>query len=165
MVLLLRVFCSLLSSFQCSTINIISYSTDTEYPAVTIVLELLVLECNMRLACSYDVFCPRCMQVSVSSPDEFQCPPNKWKGRFSYPDLRNHTAEEEFKNGKGFIYYQHLRKAGGTGFCEMASRQDRKSTLNTIMLSLWHILSIILMLLLWPVVLLLTVRLVSYLHY
>lgn len=39
------------------------------------------------------------------------------------PDLRDHSKEEAFKAGQGFIYYQHLRKAGGTGFCEMADRQ------------------------------------------
>lgn len=58
----------------------------------------------------------------MDSPDRFQCPTSK-ADRFSLPDMRDHNTEEEFKAGKGFIYYQHLRKAGGTGFCEMAGRQ------------------------------------------
>lgn len=59
-------------------------------------------------------------QVSVESPEDFVCPPKD--ERFSEPDLRDHQREKDFKEGKGFVYYQHLRKAGGTGFCEMASR-------------------------------------------
>ncbi|CAM9914593.1 unnamed protein product [Ascophyllum nodosum] len=61
------------------------------------------------------------LQVCVASPDHFHCPPRE-EERFSLPDARNRTVEREFKEGKGFIYYQHLRKAGGTGFCEMAGR-------------------------------------------
>eukprot|EP00903_Cladosiphon_okamuranus_P017092 g15749.t1 len=60
-------------------------------------------------------------KVAVDSPDRFQCPTSEAE-RFSLPDRRDHASEEAFKAGKGFIYYQHLRKAGGTGFCEMASR-------------------------------------------
>lgn len=58
----------------------------------------------------------------MDSPENFVCPPED--ERFSEPDLRDHQREREFREGKGFIYYQHLRKAGGTGFCEMATRQD-----------------------------------------
>ncbi|CAM9519665.1 unnamed protein product, partial [Hapterophycus canaliculatus] len=61
-------------------------------------------------------------KVAVESPDRFQCPVNE-ADRFSVPDLRDHDKEEAFKAGQGFIYYQHLRKAGGTGFCEMAGRR------------------------------------------
>eukprot|EP00752_Nemacystus_decipiens_P012166 g10785.t1 len=60
-------------------------------------------------------------KVAVDSPDRFQCPINEAE-RFSLPDMREHRSEEAFKAGQGFIYYQHLRKAGGTGFCEMAGR-------------------------------------------
>lgn len=60
------------------------------------------------------------LNVSVESPEDFVCPPKD--ERFSEPDLRDHQREKDFKEGKGFVYYQHLRKAGGTGFCEMASR-------------------------------------------
>lgn len=60
--------------------------------------------------------------MAVDSADKFQCPPSE-AGRFSLPDLRDHSKEEAFKAGQGFIFYQHLRKAGGTGFCEMAGRQ------------------------------------------
>eukprot|EP00904_Undaria_pinnatifida_P002101 jgi/Undpi1/11892/HiC_scaffold_4.g01591.m1 len=41
--------------------------------------------------------------------------------------MRNHEVEAAFKAGNGFIYYQHLRKAGGTGFCEMAGRNMDQS--------------------------------------
>lgn len=66
------------------------------------------------------------LKVSVSSPDKFQCPQDEAE-RFSYPDVRNHVNEDAFKKGNGFIYYQHLRKAGGTGFCEMAGRNMVKT--------------------------------------
>lgn len=58
----------------------------------------------------------------MDSPGRFQCPVSE-ADRFSFPDLRDHDKEDAFKAGQGFIYYQHLRKAGGTGFCEMAGRQ------------------------------------------
>jgi len=61
-------------------------------------------------------------KVDVESPAKFQCPPLEAE-RFSLPDRRDHQNEHKFKTGQGFIYYQHLRKAGGTGFCEMASRR------------------------------------------
>ncbi|CAM9474717.1 unnamed protein product [Ectocarpus fasciculatus] len=59
--------------------------------------------------------------TAVGSPDKFECP-DREADRFSLPDLRDHDKEEAFKAGQGFIYYQHLRKAGGTAFCDMASR-------------------------------------------
>lgn len=62
------------------------------------------------------------LQVAVQSPDRFQCPADE-ADRFSLPDIRDHDKEEAYKAGQGFIYYQHLRKAGGTGFCEMAGRR------------------------------------------
>ncbi|CAB1119605.1 unnamed protein product [Ectocarpus sp. CCAP 1310/34] len=62
------------------------------------------------------------LQVAVDSPDKFECP-DREADRFSSPDIRDHDDEEAFKAGRGFIYYQHLRKAGGTAFCDMASRQ------------------------------------------
>ena len=40
--------------------------------------------------------------------------------RISLPDRRNHTASQRFREGHGMIYFQHLRKAGGTHFCKMA---------------------------------------------
>lgn len=65
------------------------------------------------------------LQVAVESPDRFQCPGTEAE-RFSLPDLRDHEKEAAFKEGQGFIYYQHLRKAGGTGFCEMAGRRVKR---------------------------------------
>jgi hypothetical protein len=42
--------------------------------------------------------------------------------RISKPDRRNHTRSALFRNnGDGtFLYFQHLRKAGGTHFCTLA---------------------------------------------
>lgn len=62
------------------------------------------------------------LQVAVDSPDEFECPERE-ADRFSLPDVRDHDNEEAFKAGQGFIYHQHVRKTGGTAFCDMASRQ------------------------------------------
>ncbi|CAM9814042.1 unnamed protein product [Ectocarpus sp. 12 AP-2014] len=65
-------------------------------------------------------------EIAVDSPDRFQCPASE-ADRFSLPDIRDHVREKDFKSGEGFIYYQHLRKAGGTGFCEMAGRRERQN--------------------------------------
>ena len=32
-------------------------------------------------------------------------------------DTRNKSAEAEFRKNKGFIFFQHISKAGGTYFC------------------------------------------------
>lgn len=40
--------------------------------------------------------------------------------RISSPDQRNHTASQRFRDGHGMIFFQHLRKAGGTHFCSLA---------------------------------------------
>ena len=49
----------------------------------------------------------------------FPCP----KQRITLPDIRNMTAAENYRQGtRGwFIFFQHLRKAGGTQFCSLAS--------------------------------------------
>lgn len=57
----------------------------------------------------------------------FPCPFNK---RITLPDLRNHTKGQAFRDGKPgtFLFFQHLRKAGGTHFCSLAeSNLDRKA--------------------------------------
>ncbi|CAN0045241.1 unnamed protein product, partial [Discosporangium mesarthrocarpum] len=59
----------------------------------------------------------------IENLDDFTCPEEA--NRVSEPDLRNRTAEENFKAGGGFIYFQHLRKAGGTGFCDLAKRREK----------------------------------------
>ena len=46
----------------------------------------------------------------------FACPTD----RISHPDLRNHTQDQDFRDGHGFLFFQHLRKAGGTNFCSLA---------------------------------------------
>jgi hypothetical protein len=42
--------------------------------------------------------------------------------RISLPDRRNHTRSFQFRNNVSgtFLYFQHLRKAGGTHFCTLA---------------------------------------------
>jgi len=51
----------------------------------------------------------------------FTCPPKEQ--RLSFPDQRNATKAQAFRdNTKGyFIFFQHLRKAGGTNVCTMAT--------------------------------------------
>jgi hypothetical protein len=48
----------------------------------------------------------------------FPCP----KDRITLPDQRNHTKGDSFRsNTPGyFLFFQHLRKAGGTNFCTLA---------------------------------------------
>jgi hypothetical protein len=55
------------------------------------------------------------------SLDEFEklfgtCPAD----RISLPDQRDHAKAAAFRKGTGFLFFQHLRKAGGTHFCTMA---------------------------------------------
>jgi len=51
----------------------------------------------------------------------FVCPVNV-EQRIDYPSIVKKTNAERFRNGDpdAFVFYQHLRKAGGTGFCELA---------------------------------------------
>lgn len=51
----------------------------------------------------------------------FKCPSSK-QHLISYPDLVDHSRTKAFKSKEksSWILYQHLRKAGGTGFCELA---------------------------------------------
>jgi hypothetical protein len=48
----------------------------------------------------------------------FSCPDD----RITLPDRRNHDKAEAFRNGTltHFLFFQHLRKAGGTNFCALA---------------------------------------------
>lgn len=57
----------------------------------------------------------------------FPCPESKY--RLTLPDQRNVTRVEEFRNGTGFLFFQHLRKAGGTNFCTLATRNLPKHAL------------------------------------
>ena len=51
----------------------------------------------------------------------FPCPSNH---RITLPDQRNHTKALAFRNNEPgtFLFFQHLRKAGGTHFCSLAER-------------------------------------------
>jgi hypothetical protein len=62
------------------------------------------------------------LEVNVR-PTEFKCPLSL-EGRLDYPDLVNHTRATAFRQGDptSWIFYQHLRKAGGTGFCDLAKQ-------------------------------------------
>ena len=58
--------------------------------------------------------------VNVESVEAFACPvPAE---RLTQPDLRRMEIAAQFREGKGFVFFQHLRKAGGTGFCDLAAR-------------------------------------------
>ena len=48
----------------------------------------------------------------------FSCPDD----RITLPDQRNHDKAQAFRNGTltHFLFFQHLRKAGGTNFCALA---------------------------------------------
>ena len=48
----------------------------------------------------------------------FSCPVD----RITLPDQRNHDKAQAFRNGTltHFLFFQHLRKAGGTNFCALA---------------------------------------------
>ncbi|KAG5175751.1 hypothetical protein JKP88DRAFT_337460, partial [Tribonema minus] len=52
----------------------------------------------------------------------FKCPPRA--ERWSEPDVRDLSAAEAFRGGDSgaFLYFQHMRKAGGTAICDLAKR-------------------------------------------
>lgn len=57
----------------------------------------------------------------VQNADEFQCPHHSSDRLTSLSNV-NYTRAKDFRDGKegSWIFYQHLRKAGGTGFCDLA---------------------------------------------
>jgi hypothetical protein len=58
---------------------------------------------------------------NVHNISSFGCPSPS--GRLTRPDLRQMESATAFRDeGSGFIFFQHLRKAGGTGFCDLAKR-------------------------------------------
>jgi hypothetical protein len=63
------------------------------------------------------------LHVNIADPHEFTCPDDK-HSRLDYPSLINEQNLKAFRDGVegSFIFYQHLRKAGGTGFCDLAQR-------------------------------------------
>ena len=59
--------------------------------------------------------------VNIEHPSLFTCPIEQ--ERITMPDFRHQEVIRRFREeGKGFIFFQHLRKAGGTGFCDLAQR-------------------------------------------
>lgn len=47
---------------------------------------------------------------------DFRCPRRR---RFAMHDHRNASRHARFKRGDGLLFYQHLRKAGGSSFCAL----------------------------------------------
>ncbi|VEU42957.1 unnamed protein product [Pseudo-nitzschia multistriata] len=60
----------------------------------------------------------------------FPCPGNEGE-RITLPDQRNHDKAQAFRNGTEpyFLFFQHLRKAGGTNFCTLATKNFEKKNL------------------------------------
>lgn len=54
----------------------------------------------------------------------FACPPSS--ERISVPDQRDLNKARDFKQGKNFLFFQHLRKAGGTNFCSLAEKNLKR---------------------------------------
>ena len=59
----------------------------------------------------------------LAEPSGFRCPATL-EERLDYPDMVNHSRADAFRAGDelSWVFYQHLRKAGGTGFCDLAMR-------------------------------------------
>ncbi len=59
---------------------------------------------------------------TVHGPEKFICPATSDQ-LIDYPSIYDQGRVREFKEGKEgtWIMYQHLRKAGGTGFCDLAT--------------------------------------------
>ena len=69
------------------------------------------------------------LNIEVESPNDFKCPPQSstklnFLGNY---DASNQEIKEKYhrfqkKEKNSFIFFQHMRKAGGTGFCDLAQR-------------------------------------------
>ena len=59
----------------------------------------------------------------LGEPARFRCPA-ALEERLDFPDLVSHSRAEAFRRGEAgtWVFYQHLRKAGGTSFCDLARR-------------------------------------------
>ena len=55
------------------------------------------------------------------------CPAND--KRISLPERRDQAKAARFRQGKGFLFFQHLRKAGGTHFCSLAQQNLPKQAI------------------------------------
>ncbi|KAL7564363.1 hypothetical protein ACA910_001514 [Epithemia clementina (nom. ined.)] len=64
--------------------------------------------------------CPTTTTSSSTSSSSSTLTTTTMKHRITLPDQRNETRAQEFRNGHGFLFFQHLRKAGGTNFCTLA---------------------------------------------
>ena len=69
------------------------------------------------------------LHVNLVDPHGFVCPQST-SLRLDYPSLINEQNLQAFREGSAdsFIFYQHLRKAGGTGFCDLAQRNLPKGS-------------------------------------
>lgn len=58
----------------------------------------------------------------------FTCPVD----RITLPDLRSNEKAQAFRDGEegSFLFFQHLRKAGGTHFCSLAEKNLDKSAIS-----------------------------------
>jgi hypothetical protein len=70
------------------------------------------------------------LDVDVESPSNFTCPMEKSQ-RIDFPNVANWDNVHNFRaNVPGsIIFYQHLRKAGGTGFCDLAKNNLPKGSI------------------------------------
>jgi hypothetical protein len=85
---------------------------------------------NLPLACGQGTVAPEKLLeelderdplgVHMEDPTSFACPAESL--RVTLPERRNLQTLAGFQEGKGFVFFQHLRKAGGTGFCDLAQR-------------------------------------------
>ena len=65
----------------------------------------------------------------IQDANDYKCPSDTSQ-RVDYPSVVDDTNAKRFREGDpdAWIFYQHLRKAGGTGFCELAkSNMDQGS--------------------------------------
>jgi hypothetical protein len=63
----------------------------------------------------------------VLKPEQHKCSTGGVNGNLDSKTSYDDTNPSKFRakddtDGHGFIFYQHLRKAGGTGFCDLAKR-------------------------------------------
>ena len=104
-------------------------ATTEEEPPMTILNKLFELGRKDPKALIIELEQHDPLHVNLIDPHEFKCPTST-SLQLDYPSLINEQNLQSFRDGSAdsFIFYQHLRKAGGTGFCDLAQRNLPKGS-------------------------------------
>jgi hypothetical protein len=121
--------------------NQLQYNYDSNISINDYIKELFQLGVNNPKKLAYQLEIEDVLKVNFKNPKDFICPLKELETimLIDFPDIVNHNNANKFKsmdlkvsdrklldtnnnrqNMYPWIFYQHLRKAGGTGFCDLA---------------------------------------------